>query len=407
MSSEAILSIHAAPRADAPVPLIDLVEQYETIKGEIHAAIDRTLASQRFILGDEVAEFEQEVAAYCDARHAIGCASGTDALILALMALDVGPGDEVITSPYTFFATASAIHRVGAKPVFVDIDPQTFNLNPDAVAAAITGATKAIMPVHLFGRCADMESLWRLAVRHGLAIVEDAAQAIGATYRGRHAGVLGTIGCFSFFPTKNLGGAGDGGMLTTDDPDLAARLRRLRVHGDAGRYEHIEVGLNSRLDALQAAVLRVKLRRLETWTEARRQNAARYARLFAAEGLGDAVELPADCGEGRHVFNQFCIRVTGGQRDAVLKGLQERQIGCAIYYPKPLHLQHCFRFLGYQAGEFPEAERAAAETIALPIYAELGGARQERVVQAVVESVAESARTLWTIPFREAARKAA
>jgi dTDP-4-amino-4,6-dideoxygalactose transaminase len=407
MSSEAILSIHDAPRPDAPVPLIDLVEQYDTIREEIHDAVDRVLASQRFILGDEVAEFEQEVAAYCDARHAIGCASGTDALILALMALDIGPGDEVITSPYTFFATASAIHRVGARPVFVDIDPQTFNLNPDAVAAAINGATRAIMPVHLFGRCAEMESLWRLAVRHGLAIVEDAAQAIGSTYRGRHAGVLGTIGCFSFFPTKNLGGAGDGGMVTTDDPDLAARLRRLRVHGDAGRYEHIEVGLNSRLDALQAAVLRVKLRRLEDWTEARRQNAARYAQLFAGEDLGDTVELPADCHEGRHVFNQYCIRVGGGQRDAVLKGLQERQIGCAIYYPKPLHVQHCFQFLGGRTGEFPEAERAAAETIALPIYAELGAARQERVVRAVAESVAENARRSWTIPFREAARKAA
>ncbi len=406
MSSEAILSIHDAPRPDA-VPLIDLVEQYDTIRDEIHAAVDRVLDSQRFILGDEVAEFEQEVAAYCDARHAIGCASGTDALILALMALDIGPGDEVITSPYTFFATASAIHRVGARPVFVDIDPQTFNLDPDAVAAAIGSATRAIMPVHLFGRCADMESLWRLAVRHGLAIVEDAAQAIGSTYRGRHAGVLGTIGCFSFFPTKNLGGAGDGGMLSTDDPDLAARLRRLRVHGDAGRYEHIEVGLNSRLDALQAAVLRVKLRRLEDWTEARRRNATRYAQLFAAEDLGDAIELPADSEEGRHVFNQYCIRVARGQRDAVLKGLQERQIGCAIYYPKPLHVQHCFQFLGGRAGEFPEAERAAAETIALPIYAELGAARQERVVRAVAESVAECARRSWTIPFREATRKAA
>jgi dTDP-4-amino-4,6-dideoxygalactose transaminase len=407
MSSEAILSIHDAPRPDAPVPLIDLVEQYDAIRDEIHAAADRVLASQRFILGDEVAEFEQEVAAYCDARHAIGCASGTDALILALMALDIGPGDEVITSPYTFFATASAIHRVGARPVFVDINPHTFNLCPDAVAAAISSATRAIMPVHLFGQCADMESLWRLAVRHGLAIIEDAAQAIGSTYRGRRAGVLGTIGCFSFFPTKNLGGAGDGGMLATDDPDLAARLRRLRVHGDAGRYEHIEVGLNSRLDALQAAVLRVKLRHLEDWTEARRRNAARYRQLFAAEDLGEAVELPADCDEGRHVYNQYCIRLAGGKRDAVLKGLQERHIGCAIYYPKPLHLQRCFQFLGGRAGEFPEAERAAAETIALPIYAELGVARQERVVRAVTESVAESARRSWTIPFRESARKAA
>jgi dTDP-4-amino-4,6-dideoxygalactose transaminase len=274
------------------------------------------------------------------------------------------------------------------------------------VAAAITGRTRAIMPVHLFGRCADMETLWRLAVRHGLAIVEDAAQAVGATYRGRHAGVLGTIGCFSFFPTKNLGGAGDGGLLTTDDPDLAARLRRLRVHGDVGRYEHIEVGLNSRLDALQAAVLRVKLRRLESWTAARRLNAERYARQFDEAGVADGVELPDDSTDGRHVYNQYCIRVPDGRRDEVLKGLQERQIGCAVYYPKPLHLQTCFQFLGCRPGQFPEAERAAAETIALPIYAELGAARQERVVRAVAESVT-GARRAWTIPFRDAVRKAA
>jgi dTDP-4-amino-4,6-dideoxygalactose transaminase len=405
MSSEAVLSLNIAA-ADAPVPLIDLVEQHETIQEEVHAAVDRVLATQRFVLGEEVAAFEQEIADYCDARHAIGCASGTDALMLALMALDIGPGDEVITTPYTFFATASAIHRAGATPVFVDIDPRTFNLDPAAVAAAITGRTRAIMPVHLFGRCADMETLWRLAVRHGLAIVEDAAQAVGATYRGRHAGVLGTIGCFSFFPTKNLGGAGDGGLLTTDDPDLAARLRRLRVHGDVGRYEHIEVGLNSRLDALQAAVLRVKLRRLESWTAARRLNAERYARQFDEAGVADGVELPDDSTDGRHVYNQYCIRVPDGRRDEVLKGLQERQIGCAVYYPKPLHLQTCFQFLGCRPGQFPEAERAAAETIALPIYAELGAARQERVVRAVAESVT-GARRAWTIPFRDAVRKAA
>ncbi len=405
--SQDILPIHAAEAAATPVPLIDLVEQYEAIRGEVHGAMDRVLDSQRFILGDEVAEFESEVAAYCDARHAIGCASGTDALLLSLMVLDIGAGAEVITSPYTFFATASSIHRAGAKPVFVDIDPRTFNLDPRAVEAAITERTKAIMPVHIFGQCADMEPLWRMAVRHGLAIIEDAAQAIGAKYRGRHAGVLGTLGCFSFFPTKNLGGAGDGGMVTTDDADLAARLKRLRVHGDVGRYEHIEVGLNSRLDALQAAVLRVKLRRLEAWTEARRTNAARYAELFAAQRLLDAVELPAETSDGRHVFNQYCIRVREGRRDEVLRGLQERQVGCAIYYPKPLHVQHCFRYLGHKAGEFPEAERAAAETLALPIYAELGAARQEAVVRAISAALAGSAQRAWTIPIRDAGKRAA
>jgi dTDP-4-amino-4,6-dideoxygalactose transaminase len=246
-----------------------------------------------------------------------------------------------------------------------------------------------------------------LSVRHGLAIVEDAAQAIGATYRGRHAGVLGTLGCFSFFPTKNLGGAGDGGMITTDDADLAARLRRLRVHGDAGRYEHLEVGMNSRLDALQAAVLRVKLRHLDAWTEARRENAARYREMFADEQIDDYLDLPADCDNGRHVYNQFCIRVRDGHRDAVLAGLQQRNIGCAIYYPKPLHVQHCFRQLGYEAGQFPESERASAETIALPIYAELGEARQRQVVSATVEAVREATRRAWTIPIHDAGKRAA
>lgn len=406
MSSEAILSIQSAHRP-APVPLIDLVEQHATIREEVLAAVDALFSTQRFILGDEVAGLEQEIAAYCDARHAIGCASGTDALILALMALDIGPGDEVITTPFTFFATASAIHRVGAKPVFADIDPQSFNLDPQAVAAAITPRTRAILPVHLFGRCAEMEPLWRLAVRHGLAIVEDAAQAIGATYRGRQAGVLGTVACFSFFPTKNLGGAGDGGMLATDDQDLDVRLRRLRVHGDVGRYEHLEVGLNSRLDALQATVLRIKLRHLEKWTQARRDNAARYQERFSAAGLDEHLILPSEDAGCRHVFNQYCVRIRGGRRDGVMSALQSRQIGCAVYYPKPLHLQSCFAYLGHRAGEFPQAEAAAGEVLALPIYAELGEARQERVIAAVLDAVKQTARRSITIPFRDAARKAA
>jgi dTDP-4-amino-4,6-dideoxygalactose transaminase len=406
MSSEDILSIHSGARP-APVPLIDLVEQHAAIRDEVRDVVDAVFSSQRFILGEEVAALEQEIAAYCDSRHAIGCASGTDALILALMALDIGPGDEVITSPFTFFATASAIHRVGATPVFADIDPKTFNIDANAVAACITARTKAIMPVHLFGQCAEMEPLWRLAVRHGLAIVEDSAQAIGATYGGRHAGVLGTISCFSFFPTKNLGGAGDGGMLTTDDTDLDVRLRRLRVHGDVGRYEHLEVGLNSRLDALQAAVLRVKLRHLEEWTCGRRENAARYQAGLSSAGIDAQIELPGENAGSRHVYNQYCIRVRDGRRDAVLSALQSKQIGCAVYYPKPLHLQPCFAFLGHKAGEFPESEAAAGEVLALPIYAELGEARQERVISSLVEAVKQSGRRSITIPFRDAGRKAA
>lgn len=401
-----ILPLSGATATPGPVPMIDLVEQFETISDEVRAAVDRVLSTQKFILGEDVSGLEKQVTEFCDARYAIGCASGTDALILALMALDIGPGDEVITSPYTFFATASSIHRVGAKPVFVDIDPATFNLDPEQVEAAVTSHTRAIMPVHLFGQCASMEPLWRTAVRHSLAIVEDAAQAIGSTYRGRQSGVLGTIACFSFFPTKNLGGAGDGGMLTTDDSDLAARLRRLRVHGDVGRYEHIEVGLNSRLDALQAAILAVKLRHLSAWTAARQRNAGRYEQLFREHGLNEHLSAPAtqpDCG---HSFNQYCVRVRNGRRDEILKSLHSQQIGCAVYYPKPLHLQACFSSLGYKPGDFPESERAAAETIALPIYAELGSARLERVVRGLAQALGvEKAAPIVSLPAVQ--RKAA
>ena len=374
-------------RKPDPVPLIDLTEQFEAIQGEIFEAVERVLKSQKFVLGEEVAEFEQMMAEDCDARFAIGCASGTDALLLALAALDIGPGDEVITTPFTFFATASAISRVGAKPVFVDIDPITYNLDTEKVAAAVTEHTKAILPVHLFGRCVDMEPLWRLAVRHGLAIVEDAAQAIGATYRGRKAGVLGTIGCFSFFPTKNLGGAGDGGMMTTDDANVARRLQRLRVHGDVGRYEHKEIGMNSRLDALQAAVLKVKMRHLADWTHLRQENAARYQTRLGKMGFDEDLELPASSEDYGHVYNQYCVRVKNGHRDELIESLNLRQVGCAVYYPKPLHLQDCFAHLGYKAGDFPEAERAAAEILALPIYPELGVARQERVLEAIDDSM--------------------
>lgn len=375
--------------ATASVPLIDLVAQYDGIRDEVQSAVQAVFENQAFVLGDTVSDFEEDVARYCDARHAIGCASGTDALLLAMMALEIGPGDEVITTPYSFFATASSIARTGAVPVFVDIDPVTYNLDPEAVNAAVTSRTRAILPVHLFGQCAEMDSLWRTAVRHGLAIIEDAAQAIGATYKGRHAGVLGTVGCFSFFPTKNLGGAGDGGMITTDDSDLDARLRRLRVHGDIGGYTHLDVGINSRLDALQAAVLSVKLRYLEEWSNARRENAARYADLFDEYGLQRRIGLPASNEAHRHVYNQYTIRVPDGLRDDLLARLRQRGIGCAIYYPRPLHVQDCFASLGYRPGAFPEAERAADETIALPIFPELGADRQRRVVQTLAEVLAE------------------
>ncbi|MBD3676556.1 MAG: DegT/DnrJ/EryC1/StrS family aminotransferase [Planctomycetaceae bacterium] len=379
----------AHPASSQPVPLIDLAAQYTPIADEVMQTVTEVFSSQRFVLGDEVSALENEIADYVDARYAIGCASGTDALILALMALDIGPGDEVITSPFTFFATASSIHRVGAKPVFVDIKHETFNLDPDQVEAAITEHTKAIMPVHIFGQCAEMDPLWRIAVKHGLHIVEDAAQAIGAKYRGRCAGVLGTIGCFSFFPTKNLGGAGDGGMITTDDKELANRMLRLRVHGDVGGYDHQEVGLNSRLDALQAAVLRIKLRHLEDWSTGRRTNSEKYRELFEQFGLDGYYERPAIFADRKHVFNQYTVRVPHGHRDAVVKYLRDRQVGCGIYYPKPLHLQTCFEYLGYQEGDLPISEQACHEVMSLPIFAELTDAQLETVAQTLCDAAAE------------------
>jgi dTDP-4-amino-4,6-dideoxygalactose transaminase len=370
---------------DRPVPFIDLVPQYNSMSAEILAAVEKVFAEQKFILGDEVANLEKEIAEYCDSRHAIGCNSGTDALIIALQALGIGDGDEVITTPFSFFATASSICRAGATPVFVDIEPDSFNLDPHAVEQAITSRTRAIMPVHLFGQCCEMESLWRLAQKHDLEIVEDACQAIGAEYQGRRAGVLGSVGCFSFFPTKNLGGAGDGGMMTTDDAELAARLKCLRVHGDVGQYEHIEVGMNSRLDSLQAAVLRVKLKQLDNWSEARQRNAKAYGDLFRQANLLDSIVLPKIFANRRHVFNQYCIRVRHGHRDHLLQQLRNRKIGCAVYYPKPLHLQTCFKHLGYRLGQFPEAEAASREILALPSYPELPAIDQVRVVRCIAD----------------------
>lgn len=377
----------ADPSSVAGVPLIDLKAQYRTIAAEVREAVDAVFAEQMFVLGDEVASLECEIAEYCDSLHAVGCGSGTDALVLSLLALNVGDGDEVITTPFSFFATASTIQRVGAKPVFVDVDPISFNLDPERVEAAVTPRTRAIIPVHLFGQCAEMEPLFRVAVRKRLAVIEDACQAIGAEYHGRRAGVLGTMACFSFFPTKNLGGAGDGGMITTDDAEIAARLRRLRVHGDSGGYDHQEIGLCSRLDALQAAVLRVKLRHLEDWSNARGENARRYRELFRHYELLDAVELPETLPGRRHVYNQFCVRIRGGLRDQVLSHLRENHIGAAIYYPKPLHLQTAFRHFGLVEGDFPEAESASREVLALPIYSELQPVQQETVVRGIAAAL--------------------
>jgi dTDP-4-amino-4,6-dideoxygalactose transaminase len=372
------------PDNDGPIPLLDLKAQLETIRPEVERAVLGVISEQRFILGPEVEGLEREVATYTGTAHAVGVSSGTDALLLTLMALGVGPGDEVVTSAYSFFATAGSIARLGARPVLVDIDPADFNLDPAAVAAHLSPRTRAILPVHLFGRCAAVERLREAAP--DLPVVEDAAQAIGARRGGIAAGALGTAGCLSFFPSKNLGGCGDGGMITTEDPKLAHRLRALRVHGQErrGAYQHDLLGGNFRLDALQAAVLRVKLPHLERWIEARRANAARYRRLFADSGA--PVVLPPDDGpECRDVYNQFVIRVSGGRRDALAARLKERRIGCAIYYPRGLHQQPCLASLGYRDGDFPHTEAAARESLSIPVYPELDEGQQQRVVAAIGE----------------------
>lgn len=370
-----------------PVPFIDLVAQYQTIRDEVKEAVDEVFETQRFVLGEEVDQLESEIAKYCDSRFAISCASGTDALILSLLGLGIGPGDEVITSPFTFFATAGAIHRVGARPKFVDIDPVTYNLDTDQVEQAIDENTKAIMPVHIFGQCAEMEPLWRISASKNIPIIEDACQAIGAEYRGRRAGVLGRVACFSFFPTKNLGGAGDGGIITTDDAELAARLKRLRVHGDVGGYTHVEVGFNSRLDALQAAVLRVKLRHLEDWTASRQQNARRYGELLRSHNILNTVEPPVIAADQRHVFNQYTLRIRGGMRDSVMEHMRSQDVGCAVYYPISLHMQECFSYLNYQPEDFPESTRASSEVLSLPIFAELTDNQINRVGEVLAEAV--------------------
>jgi dTDP-4-amino-4,6-dideoxygalactose transaminase len=377
------------------VPLLDLKAQYATIRNEVRAAIDRILESQYFILGPEVEALEREVAAYSQCAYGIGVSSGTDALLVALMAINLKPGDEVLTTPYTFFATAGVVIRLGAKPVFVDIDPHTYNIDPTGIESRITERTRAIIPVHLYGQMADMDPLMAVAQRHNLYVIEDAAQAIGAEYKGRRAGSIGHLSCFSFFPSKNLGGVGDGGMVTTNDPDLADRVRLLRNHGYRPKYYNKVVGGNFRLDALQAAVLRVKLKYLDGWTAARQHNAATYRRLFVEAHLSvpadserslhaaHGVILPSVCPDGNHIYNQFVVRC--GQRDALMAYLKARHIGTEIYYPVSLHLQECFADLGYRTGDFPTSERAAAETLALPIYPELIEEMQAAVVGAIAD----------------------
>lgn len=362
---------------DAVIPLLDLKAQFATIRGEITAAVTEVFECQQFILGPKVAELEKKVAEYCGARFAVGVASGTDALLLSLRAAGVSRGDEVITSPYSFFATAGAVWNLGAVPVFADIDPRTFNLDWRGVEKALTKKTKAILPVHLFGQCAEMDSVRELARARKVVMIEDAAQALGAKCKNRRAGTLGDLACFSFFPTKNLGGAGDGGMVVTDDEKLFETVRLLRAHGARKKYYHEIVGTNSRLDALQAAILLVKLKYLDQWAEARRRNAAFYNAAF--KGTEVKTPYPEPC--NYHVYNQYVIRIP--DRDAVMERFKAAEIGCEIYYPLPLHLQACFRSLGYKLGDFPASESAAMETLAIPVYPELTDEQKEEVVKAV------------------------
>jgi len=371
------------------IPLLDLKPQYFALKDELKAVVERVMDSQMFILGPEVEGLEKEVAAYSHCKFGIGVSSGTDALLMALMAVDLQPGDEVISTPFTFFATAGCIARVGAKPVFVDIDPVTFNIDPAKIEAAITPRTKVIMPVHLYGQMADMDPIMDIAKRHGLVVIEDAAQAIGSEYKGRRAGSIGHMGCFSFFPSKNLGCFGDGGMVTTNDPALADKLNLLRNHGMRPKYYYKLIGGNFRLDALQAAVLRVKLKHLDSWSTQRQQNARWYHEAFSAAGLaasrenvdGRTVVLPEALSDRRHIYNQFVIRVP--RRQVVIDHFIREKIGHEIYYPVPLHVQECFAYLGHRKGDFPESETAAELTLALPIYPEVG----EQNVRAVVSAI--------------------
>jgi dTDP-4-amino-4,6-dideoxygalactose transaminase len=366
------------------VPLLDLKRQYRLIKDEIDPAVMEVIESQIFVKGPKVAEFEQQIAEYCGTDWAVGVASGTDAILLSLMAYGVERGDEVITTPYTFFATAGSIARLGAVPVFVDIDPRTYNIDAAKIEAAITDRTRAIMPVHLYGQCAEMDAIKEIAERRDIVVIEDAAQAIGSEYKDRRAGSMGHTGCFSFFPSKNLGGYGDGGIVTTNDEAIADRIVSLREHGQSDRYFYCAVGANSRLDALQAAVLSVKLKHLEEWSNGRAANAEYYNRRFE----GSPVVTPHREAYNRHIYNQYIIRVP--DRDGLFAHLREEGIGCALYYPLPLHLQECFASLGYKEGGLPESERAAAETISIPIFSLLTDEEKDRVATTILDYVGRS-----------------
>ena len=383
----------AGHKAAADVPMLDLSRQYASIRDEILAAVTRACDSQRYILGDEAVAFEREFAALCGSADSVGCASGTDGLWLAMAAAGIGPGDSVITTPFSFFATASSILRAGAKPIFVDVDPETLNLAPASLEERLQSApqcVRAVMPVHLYGQCADMDSLDRIASEFKLHVIEDAAQAVGATWNGRRAGSLGLAAAFSFYPTKNLSAFGDAGAVTTNDARLAERMRSLRNHGGKQRYYHDEVGANSRLDAIQAAVLRVKMPHLQKWNDARRERARTYGRLLTGAGLtktGSEATAPVvllkTLPGTYHIYHQYVVRVR--HRDKLRAFLSERGVGSEIYYPIPLHLQKCFAYLGYTPGDLPEAERAALDVLALPMYAELEEDEQRHVVESIAE----------------------
>jgi dTDP-4-amino-4,6-dideoxygalactose transaminase len=382
------------------VPLLDLKAQYATIRAEVEPVVLEVMASQYFIGGPKIDDLEREVATYCSTKHSVGCANGSDAILLALQALDIGPGDEVVLPTFTFFATAGSVHRLGARPVFVDIDPVTYNICPKSVEEAFgcCKRVKSLMPVHLFGQAADLDAIMGIAKARGLSVVEDCAQAIGTEdVHGRRVGSVGDIGTYSFFPSKNLGGFGDGGIMATNSDALAARMKRLRNHGMEPKYYHHEIGMNSRLDALQAAVLSIKLRHLDAWSEARQRNARWYDDFFRAHGAADS-SVPVDQGglpirfpkapaKGRHIYNQYVVRVPAGMRDAVRDELAKRKIGTEIYYPLCLHMQECFKLLGYRPGVFPHAERAAQEVIAIPIYGELTEDQRLWVAESLVDVV--------------------
>lgn len=365
------------------VPLCDLQAQYKNIKNELEAAALRVLASGQAILGPEVTKFEESVAKFCSVNYGVSCNSGSDALLLALSAADIGPGDEVIIPPFTFFATAGAICRLGAKPVFADIDYETFNIDPLQIENKITPRTKAIMPVHLFGQCADMEPIWRISQEHNLLVIEDAAQSLGAEYQGKRSGSLGALACLSFYPTKNLGAFGEGGMVVTNDPEWASKMSCLRVHGMEPKYFHKYIGWNARMDAIQAAFCNVKIAYLGQWLKQRQEAAKRYDSIIDEEHLGGFLKKPVRKSNRNHTFNQYVVRVAGGERDGLVQYLRSEKIGCEIYYPLPLHLQECLKFLGHDKGDFPTSETACGEVMALPMFPEITAEQQRRVIQVI------------------------